>query len=54
MGVTVKVEGSRICGYVGGGDAGTSSIVMELELFERLCFLPHTSDMRLTLLMNPR
>ena len=54
LGVTVKVEGGRICGTVGGGGSGASSIVAELELFVRLCFLPDTRDMRRTPLMNPR
>jgi hypothetical protein len=52
LGVTVKVEGGKICGTAGGSLA--SSIVVELELFVRLCLFPDTSDMRRTPLMNPR
>jgi hypothetical protein len=37
LGVTVKVEGGKICGTAGGGGSWASSIVVELELFVRLC-----------------
>ena len=47
LGVTVKVEGSS-------GGSSASTIVVEPELFVRLCLLPDTSDMRRTPLMNPR
>ena len=54
LGVTAKVEGGKICSTPGGGGSSASTIVVEPELFVRLCFLPDTSDMRRTPLMNPR
>ena len=54
LGVTVRVEGGKICGTAGDGGSWASSIVAEPELFVRLCFLPDTSDMRRTPLINPR
>ena len=50
----VKVGGDKTCDTAGKGGSSTSSIAVEPELFVRLCFLPDTSDIRRTPLINPR